>query len=181
MRILETFSKLSLWLQCWISQAGSTLLCLCAHPKPLPFSPLSPTAVPYPNPGWGVMLALLWAQPLLQPCCSFALAVAAEQLFGWEALVCEQWWGSAGGQAVFMVSKAPSWHCLPEQAALETVSGSTLSLQCWWNRIFQNKPGTAFLPGSSMNSCLVCLGIATVPTTAMQQLPVFPAHARKKK
>ena len=32
----------------------------------------------------------------------------------------EQWCGSVVAQAVFMVFKALSWHCLPEQAALES-------------------------------------------------------------
>lgn len=39
---------------------------------------------------------------------------------GGKALVCEQWCGSVGAQAVFMVFKARSWHCLPEQAGLES-------------------------------------------------------------
>lgn len=39
---------------------------------------------------------------------------------GGKALVSEQWCGSVVAQAVFMVFKALSWQCLPEQAGLES-------------------------------------------------------------
>lgn len=141
------------------------------------------------------MLALLraWVRPPaalleLQLCwgITFPFALGCDSraaVWVGKHLVCEQWCGSVGAQAVFMVFKAGSWHCLPEQAGVR-------NCVCFQNHAqfavveqdyFKTSQALASFWANPCSPCLVCLGIFTVPHScnAVQQLPQPALQERK--